>query len=38
MIKEYLSDISREQFEKIREDLEGVKKKARPRKYNLYEI
>ncbi len=38
MRKEYPSDISREQFEKIREDLEGAKKKTKPRKYDLYDI
>lgn len=38
MRKEYPSDITREQFEKIREELEGTKKKTRPRKYDLYDI
>ncbi len=38
MRKEYPSDITRDQFEKIREDLEGAKKKTRPRKYDLYDI
>ena len=38
MRKEYPSDITREQFEKIREELEGIKKKTRPRKYDLYDI
>lgn len=38
MRKEYLSDISREQFEKIQKNLEGVKKKTHPRKYDLYDI
>ena len=38
MRKEYPSDITREQFEKIREELEGSKKKTRPRKYDLYDI
>lgn len=38
MRKGYSSDISREQFEKIREDLEGAKKKTRPQKYDLYDI
>ena len=32
------SDISREQFELIREDLENAKKKTRPRKTDLYDI
>lgn len=34
----YPSDISREQFELIREDLENAKKKTRPRKTDLYDI
>lgn len=34
----YPSDITREQFEIIRPELEGVKKKTRPRKYDLYDI
>ena len=38
MRKEYPSDITREQFEKIRKDLEGAKKKTHPRKYDLYDI
>ena len=38
MRKEYPSDITREQFEKIREKLEGAKKKTHPRKYDLYDI
>lgn len=38
MRKGYPSDISREQFEIIREDLEGAKKKTRPQKYDLYNI
>ena len=38
MRKEYPSDITREQFEKIREDLEGAKRKTRPRTYDLYDI
>ena len=36
--KKYPSDITREQFEKIRKDLEGAKKKTHPRKYDLYDI
>ena len=32
------SDISREQFELIREELEQAKRKTRPRKYDLYDI
>ena len=38
MRKKYPSDITREQFEKIREDLEGAKKKTHPRKYDIYDI
>ena len=38
MRKSYLSDVSREQFEAIREDLEGAKKKTHPRSYDLYDI
>ena len=38
MRKEYPSDITREQFELIREDLEGAKKKTHPRTYELYDI
>ena len=34
----YPSDITREQFEIIRPDLENAKKKTRPRKYDLYDI
>ena len=36
--KTYPSDISREQFEKIRPFLEGVRKKTKPRKHDLYDI
>ena len=35
---DYPSDISREQFELIREDLENAKRKTRPRTYDLYDI
>ena len=38
MRKEYPSDISREQFEKIREYLEGSTKKTHPRRYDIYDI
>ena len=38
MRKSYPSDISREQFEKIREELESIQKKTHPRKYDLYDI
>lgn len=34
----YPSDISREQFEIIRHDLENAKKKPRPRTYDLYDV
>lgn len=36
--KEYPSDISREQFERIREILEGARRKTKPRKVDLYEV
>lgn len=36
--KAYPSDISREQFESIRADLEGHKKRTKPRKHDLYEV
>ena len=38
MRKTYPSDISREQFEIIREELENLQKKTHPRKYDLYDI
>ena len=38
MRKEYPSDISREQFEIIRKDIEEVKKKTHPQKFDLYDI
>ncbi len=34
----YPSDITREEFEEIREDLEGAKKRTRPRKVDLYDV
>ena len=34
----YPSDISREQFEIIKEDLEEARKKTRPRKTDLYDV
>lgn len=37
-MKRYPSNISREQFEVIREDLENARKKTRPRKVDLYEV
>ena len=38
MRQEYPSGITREEFELIREELEGAKKKTHPRKYDLYDI
>ena len=38
MAKNYGSDVSREQFEIIREDLEKAKKATRPRKVALYDV
>ena len=35
---DYPSDITREQYEIIREDLENAKRKTKPRKYDLYDI
>ena len=37
-MKNYPSNISREEFELIREELEGAKKKTKPRKVDLYEV
>lgn len=34
----YPSDITREEFEIIRKELESAKKRARPRKMDLYDI
>ena len=36
--KAYPSDITREQFEHIREDLESAKKRTSPRKVDLYDV
>ena len=36
--KPYPSDVSREQFESIRPILEGVRKRAKPRTVDLYEV
>jgi transposase len=36
--KIYPSDITREEFELIREDLENFKKRTRPRTIDLYEV
>ncbi|WP_292977588.1 transposase, partial [Nitrosomonas sp.] len=38
MRKHYPSDISREQFERVRLLLEGARKKTRPRTVDLYEV
>lgn len=38
MRQAYSSDITREQFEKIWEELESAKKNTHPRKYDLYDI
>ena len=38
MRKTYPSDITREQFEKIRPILEGARKKTRPRTIDLYDV
>ena len=38
MRKSYPSDISKEQFELIKPELEGAKKKTKPRKIELYEV
>ena len=35
---DYPSDITREQFEIIRSDLEQSKKRTRPRTYDLYDV
>ncbi len=35
---QYPSDISREEFEEIRGELEEVRKKTRPRRYDLYDV
>jgi len=38
MIHNYTSNITREQFELIREDLESTRKKTRTRTVDLYEV
>ena len=38
MRQSYPSDISREQFELIRADLDDAKKRTKPRKLDLYDI
>ncbi|ANS45879.1 transposase [Bacillus thuringiensis] len=38
MIHDYTSNITREQFELIREDLESTRKTTRPRTVDLYEV
>ena len=37
-MSKYPSNITQEQFEVIREELEGAKKKTKPRQIELYEI
>ena len=34
----YPSDISREEYEQIREELEQARRKTRPRTYDLYDV
>ena len=38
MRKQYPSDITREQFEKIKPELENARKKTRPREVDLYDV
>ena len=38
MVEKYGSDVSREQFEIIREDLEKAKKTTKPSKVDLYDV
>ena len=38
MIHDYTSNVSREQFELIREDLANARKRTRPRTVDLYEV
>jgi transposase len=38
MVHSYPSDVSREQFNKIKPILESVRKKTRPRKIDLYDV
>ncbi|MEJ9181603.1 IS5/IS1182 family transposase, partial [Bacillus thuringiensis] len=38
MIHNYTNNITREQFELIREDLENARKTTRPRTVDLYEV
>ncbi|MGH1233180.1 IS5/IS1182 family transposase, partial [Bacillus toyonensis] len=38
MIYDYTSNVSREQFELIREELENARKRTRPRTVDLYEV
>ncbi|WP_197265980.1 transposase, partial [Bacillus thuringiensis] len=38
MIHNYTSNVSREQFELIREDLENARKRTRSRTVDLYEV
>ncbi|MGA3275848.1 hypothetical protein ACA626_16240, partial [Lactiplantibacillus pentosus] len=38
LVMNYPSNISRQQFELIRPDLEAARRSTRPRKYDLYEL
>ncbi|ANS51666.1 hypothetical protein BT246_63740 (plasmid) [Bacillus thuringiensis] len=38
MMHNYTSNVSREQFELIREDLKNARKRTRPRTVDLYEV
>jgi transposase len=38
MRQKYPSDISREAFERIRPELEGVRKRTKPREIDLYDV
>ena len=38
MRKEYVSDVSRKQFELIRADLESIRKVTKPRTIDLYDL
>ena len=37
-MRQYPSDIIREEYKLIREDLEGAEETTRPRKYELYDV
>lgn len=38
IMKNYPSNISREQFERIKSDLENARRQTKPRMYDLYDI